>query len=219
MDHETEGRTRPFLLFLLLLCTSGAARAQVWYAGAGIGQSGADTCSSLNLLDQGFSCSGNESSTGWKVFAGYEISRNLAVEGGYVDFGKFQTSASGTIFLQPGTVTGSVKGSGFSLDAVGTLPFGKAFGLFGRIGVLAWSLDATAHRAAPGTPYDGATSGGSASGTSVEFGVGAKYDFNKNLGVRAEFQKFASVGSDATGKSDMSLIAASVVYRFISSFY
>src|SRR5215472_2553340 len=87
MDHEIEGRTR--LLFLLLLCTSSAASAQGWYAGAGIGQSGADNCSSLNLLDPGFSCGGKDSSTGWRAFAGYEFGRHLAVEGGYVDLGKF----------------------------------------------------------------------------------------------------------------------------------
>ena len=41
-----------------------------------------------------------------------------------------------------------------------------------------------------------------------------KYDFYKNMGVRAEFQRFKSIGDSTTGKADVDLISASVVYRF-----
>jgi len=176
-------------------------------------------CSSLSGLDPGSSsCTGDDSSTGWKVIAGYDINRNLAVEGGYVDLGTFHGSASGTVFGTPGMATGNARASGFSLDAVGTLLAGDRFGLVGRIGVFEWSLDATASRTSVAA-YSNGTFSGSARGASLDFGVGVKYDFDKNLGVRAELQKFANIGSDATGKSDVSLISASLVYRFRSSFY
>jgi len=51
-------------------------------------------------------------------------------------------------------------------------------------------------------------------GTSADFGAGVKYDFQKKVGAQAEFQRYASIGNDSTGKSDVDLISASIVYRF-----
>src|SRR5216684_4300464 len=51
----------------------------------------------------------------------------------------------------------------------------------------------------------------SSSGT---FGIGVKYDLGGNIGVRAELQRFQSIGNSTTGKADVDSISASVVYRF-----
>jgi OOP family OmpA-OmpF porin len=224
MYREIKGRTKPVLLLLVLLCCSGVANAQGWYLGGGIGDSRAgnlSTCSSLNGLFPGFSCSGDSNSTGWRVFAGYDISQNLAVEGSYVDLGKFHGTATSSPGLNPDTAAGNANPTGFVLDAVFSLPATEQFGFIARLGVFAWSLDTTVGvTRCCGAPSQPSTSA-SPSGTSVDFGVGVKYDFNKNLGVRAEYQKFANIGSDATGKSDVSQLSASLVYHFQfgSSFY
>lgn len=205
---------------LLPLC-SGAAQAQSqgWYIGAGAGQSKVNnaSCSDLNgVFDPGFSCTSNDTSTGWKLFAGYQFNPYLAAEGGYVDLGNFKASASGRVTGIPATASGSDKASGFSLDAVGTLPISEQFGLLGRIGIFAWSLDASATASAGGGGAPGASASLSdkPSGTSLDFGVGVKYDFTRDVGVRAEFQRFQSIGNDNTGKSDIDLISASLLYRF-----
>src|SRR5215471_15174419 len=213
MDQEVEGRKKFYLSLLVLLCCSGVASAQGWYAGAGIGQSRADNlgaCSSSNGLSPGFSCSGSGSSTGWRLFAGYEINRNLAVEGGYLDLGEFHGSAENAPSLNPDSATSTAHPSGFTLDTFFTLPASEQFGFIARLGVFAWSLDATVSLTpCCGVPKPPSTSG-NANGVSVDFGVGVKYDFDKNLGVRAEFQRFANIGNDVTGKSDVSLISASL---------
>src|SRR5215471_8024241 len=188
MDQEVEGRKKFYLSLLVLLCCSGVASAQGWYAGAGIGQSRADNlgaCSSSNGLSPGFSCSGSGSSTGWRLFAGYEINRNLAVEGGYLDLGEFHGSAENAPSLNPDSATSTAHPSGFTLDTTVSLT------------------------PCCGVPKPPSTSV-NANGVSVDFGVGVKYDFDKNLGVRAEFQRFANIGNDVTGKSDVSLISASL---------
>jgi OOP family OmpA-OmpF porin len=104
-----------------------------------------------------------------------------------------------------------VEPTGFSFDAVGTWPIDAQFGLIGRIGFFAWTLDDSATASGGGIS---ASTSDKPTGTSLDFGVGVKYDFDKNIGVRAEFQRFQSIGNDTTGKSDVDLISASVVYRF-----
>lgn len=210
---------------LLSVC-AGAAHAQSegWYIGAGAGQSKANDaggCSDLNgLFLPGFDCTSNDTSTGWKLFAGYQFNRNLALEGGYVDLGNFKISASGNFAGPPlppgpGTASGSDKASGFNLDAVGTLPISEEFGLIGRIGLFAWTLDASATASQTNAvPTLSVTNSDKPSGTSLDYGVGVKYDFNGVAGVRAEYQRFKNIGNDTTGKSDIDLISVSLLYRF-----
>jgi len=203
---------------LLMLSSGGLyAQDQSWYMGVGFGQSkakDAGSCSDLNgVFFSGFSCSIKDTSTGAKLFGGYEFNKYVAAEVGYVDLGKFTISASGTLIVPPvaGTANGTNKASGFSVDAVGTWPITPEFGVLGRIGVFRWTLDASA------SVSGGGASGSSSdkpSGTGADFGVGAKYDFTKNVGVRAEFQRFKSIGDDTTGKSDVDLLSASLIYRF-----
>ena len=51
-------------------------------------------------------------------------------------------------------------------------------------------------------------------GVSLDFGVGVKYDFDRDIGIRGEFERFTNIGNDTTGKSDIDLISASILYRF-----
>jgi OmpA-OmpF porin, OOP family len=218
----TLGKLSSIVAVLLSACAGAAqAQSQGWYIGAGAGQSKANnagSCSDLNgFFDPGFSCTSNDTSSGWKVFAGYQFNPYVAVEGGYADLGNFKVSASGNITAIPASLNASDKASGFSLDAVGTLPVGEGFGLLGRIGVFAWKLDATSSVSGGGFGVPGqgpVTSSDSPSGTSADFGVGVKYDFNSVGGVRVEWQRFKSIGNDNTGKSDIDLISASLLYRF-----
>ena len=61
-----------------------------FYAGVGIGQSKAkDWCSGAG----GISC--DDKDTAWKVFGGYQFSRNFAAEFGYVKLGEFNASTGG----------------------------------------------------------------------------------------------------------------------------
>lgn len=210
----------PVAVLLSLPCGAVHAQSQGWYIGAGAGQSRANNaggCSDLNgVFDPGFSCTSNDTSTGWRLFTGYQFNPNLALEAAYVDLGSFKTSASGTVTGIPSSASGSDKASGFSLDAVGTLPLSQEFGLIGRVGIFAWSLDASASASGGGIfpPGSTVTVSDKPSGTSLDFGVGIKYDFNGNIGVRAEWQRFQSIGNSDTGKSDIDLISASLLYRF-----
>jgi OOP family OmpA-OmpF porin len=213
-------KTLSIAALLLLPWCPVHAQSEGWYIGAGAGRSkaiNAGACSDLNgTFDPGFSCTSNDTSSGWRLFAGYRFNPNLALEGAYVDLGTFKVSASGNLTAIPASVSGSDKASGFSFDAVGMLPLSGDFGLLGRAGIFAWTLDASTSTTGGGVfpPGSTATVSDKPSGASLDFGVGAKYDFNGVAGLRVEWQRFMSIGNDDTGKSDIDLISASLLYRF-----
>ena len=75
-----------------------------WYGGVNIGQSRAnidDARITSGLLGQGFastSITDDNRDTGYKLFGGYKVNRNFAVEGGYFDLGRFGFTATTEIY-------------------------------------------------------------------------------------------------------------------------
>lgn len=187
----------------LLAPHAALAQDKGFYIGLGAGQSDAkDACSELGGV--GFSGSCDDTSTGKKIFLGYQFTQNFAVEGGYVDLGKFK--ASGTVLGVP--VSAYAKAKTWQLVAVGTLPLANNFSLFGKAGLHNWDADA-------GVTALGLTSTTSDKGIDLTFGVGAGYEITKNLGLRLEWERFRHVGEDdTTGKSDVDLLSVGLRYRF-----
>lgn len=179
------------------------AQDKGFYVGLGVGQSDAkDACSELGGV--GFSGSCDDTSTGKKIILGYQFNPNFALEGGYVDLGKFK--ANGTVLGVPASAFAKAKS--WQLVAVGTLPLANNFSLFGKAGIHSWDADA-------GVTALGVTDKVSDKGTDLTFGFGAGYEFSKNLGVRVEWERFRNVGeNDTTGKSDVDLISVGLRYRF-----
>lgn len=56
--------------------------------------------------------------------------------------------------------------------------------------------------------------GGSNNSTSPFYGIGAQYNFGIHHGLRAEYERYHNVGTDASGKQDVDLASISYVYRF-----
>ena len=79
---------------------ASAGTSTGWYGGLSIGQSRAkidDARITSTLLGAGFtstSITHDDRDTGYKVFAGYRINRNFALEGGFFDLGKFGFTAT-----------------------------------------------------------------------------------------------------------------------------
>lgn len=128
----------------------------------------------------------DKSDTAYKLYGGYGFTPNFGLELGYANLGKFSSSV------------GSVKADGMYLDGVGTLPLGNNFSALGRVGVFNGKLDSSL--------------AGSDRGTSYKVGAGIQYDFDKNLGVRGEWERYRF---DALGsKSNTDLYSVGVNYKF-----
>ncbi len=204
-------------LLALAAVVSPAAMAEDsgWYVGANVGQSRAkidDLRITNSLLGSGFtapSISNDNRDTGYKIFGGYQINRNFALEGGYFnlgDFGYTATMAAPTA----GTLNGRIKLQGVNLDAVGMLPITDKFSAFGRVGL----NYAQARDAFRGTGMVNVLNPNpSTRATNVKVGLGLQYDFSEALAMRVEAERYRI--NDAVGnKGDIDLISLGLIYRF-----
>ncbi len=209
-------KTISWVAALLLTVSSSLAYAQLspapFYFGAALGQSKAknfDACADAGtVFDPGYSCSSSDSKTGWKLFAGYQVNEYFAAEIGYVNLGKFSGSASGTVTGTPVSAEVSAEPTGITIDAIGSWPITPEFAVTGRLGFFSWSLDNKASVSGLGSVSEKPT------GTNADFGIGVRYDFDRNVSLRAEYQVFKDIGNDTTGKSDVDLINVGVAYHF-----
>jgi OmpA-OmpF porin, OOP family len=161
------------------------------YIGGNIGQS------KTHIDCEGLTC--DDKDTSFKLFAGYQFNRNFAAEFGYTDLGKATVTGPGG--------TDEFKGTAWELSALGILPVMNQLSLFGRLGAYYG---------------EGKLSGpdhGNKKTTNVTWGFGVQYDFNRNLGVRGEWQRYSKLkfhndinGAEADG--DVDTLSVGIVYRF-----
>ena len=140
-----------------------------------------------SLGSVGFATSSKDDSDwGWNVAAGYKVTRNWAVEVGYVDLGSF--SAVGTFGGAPARLDADV--TGWNISAVGTLPVGDMFSVYGKIGYFRSEAKATANVA-------GALGRGTSRQNDVTAGIGARYHLNANLSLLAEANYYGLGDNDS----------------------
>jgi OOP family OmpA-OmpF porin len=182
-----------------------AQKTSGFYVGGGGGQS--------NLLDLSNICNNRLPAGGitpttcdnkgaaWKGFAGYQFIRYFGVELGYYSFGKgtIKTASGGEI---------EYKARGPYAGIVVTAPMTDRLSFVGRVGALRWStkLNADANSGVTGV---------SDNGINGSFGIGLEYMFTDTFGVRGEFERFVTVGNDATtGQTNINVWTISGLARF-----
>lgn len=217
MDSSKSGRiaAASVLGFALALTQVPEALAQDagWYVGVGVGRSEVDIdTGSLNaaLITVGAtsaSTTADETSSGWKLFLGYQFNRNFAVEGGAGDYGRFSASSTTT---PAGSLQTQLKGTYWNLDAVGTLPLQNNFSLLGRIGLV---RSETKLSLAGSGAVVVLQSGLKDSDTNFKVGVGLGYEFSKNVGIRGEWERLR-VADGFGGNGDLDLVSVSLRFRF-----
>jgi OmpA-OmpF porin, OOP family len=144
-------------LALIATLAAVSAHAEGLYAGGSLGLS-------HYKGDSLFGSSTDSSDTALKLYGGYGITPNFAVESGYSRIGKFKSSL------------GDLRASGLYVDAVGLLPLGNGFTALGRAGLFNGKLDSSF--------------AGSDRGTSLKIGAGVQYDLANNIGVRGEWERY-----------------------------
>ncbi|HKJ72667.1 MAG TPA: outer membrane beta-barrel protein [Alphaproteobacteria bacterium] len=181
------------VLFLLAVALVGLAsepaQAQTgqFYIGASAGRTSFDT----GIIT--YTASLDESSTGYKLVAGYNLNPNVAVEFTYADLGKATVSGnSGDVFAYRGVGyqfllnNAEIKFEGTLIGAGGrfSFPVSRALSLYARLGLASWNIDATA--SAPGA----ITSTSSDSGTDPYYGAGIGWEFVPTVSLTAEYEHY-----------------------------
>ena len=171
----------------LLVATSGGVLAQAGpYVGGALGQSKLkEWCTGETATIRFTGC--DDSDTSWKLLGGYRFNRYVAVEASYIEWeevsARFNTGAQV-----------AAKQHSYGLAAVGTVPLGERFELFGKAGFLQTEQETTSTRTV------------SRDDTEFHYGVGLKYAFTRNWAVRGEWEK--------TEKLKVELLSIGVEYRF-----
>ena len=199
--------------FAALASPAVMAQDAGWYGGANVGRSGAtidDERINGGLINRGFSSStivDDDRSTGYKIFGGYQLNKNFAIEGGYFDLGRFGYTAT---TVPAGTLNGNIKLRGLNLDLVGIVPLTEKFSAFGRAGLnYAQARDSFsgtgAVRVANPDPRK--------NDTNYKLGLGLQYALTESVALRAEAERYRV--NDAVGnRGHVDLVSVGLVYRF-----
>lgn len=202
------------LLALALITSQFAMAADAgWYGGLSAGQTRADVDDEkiiARLLDDGFrsaTLTQFEKDVGYKLFLGYKLNKNLAIEGGAFTLGEFGYMAE----MNPvATMRADARMLGLNVDLVGIMPLGDKFSLFGRVGAI---YAQTRDQFSGGGPVIINPFNASESEASYKYGAGMQYDVNPSLGLRLEAERYRiddAIGSDG----DIDMVSLGFVYRF-----
>jgi len=156
------------------------------YAGGAFGQSemleyGCDSAAAF-----GGAC--KPKGTAYRFFAGYQFSRNWAIEVGYTDLGKASSNV-------PGLFDQVIKAKASDLTIIGSYPATERFSLFGKVGGY------YGH-----TSNDFTTSGTTQifkeSTGNLTYGAGLQFFITEHLALRGEGQRYMKMKVSGGSKTD-----------------
>lgn len=182
----------------LALSQISLAQDTGWYVGGTIGQSKVkDWCEDVS--GPGTAC--EDTDTAWRILGGYQVNRYFAAELGYHDFG----SVTGSI---PGA-SADAKANAWELVGVGSYPFTNQFSVYGKAGMYRGEVKVN------GTISGLGSGSASETNTDLTYGIGLRFDLNRNLAFRAEWQNYSNMGDNATiGESDVEVMSLGVLWKF-----
>lgn len=209
------------ILFLTIAMTANTAfAADNYYIYAGAGQTQSDRKAEVdatidNLGITAFTSSYDDTDTGYKLQGGWRINETFAVEGGYLDFGKFVYSAEAT--APTATRDGFVEADGWNIGLVANKALNKDISIFGKAGVVRYSIDYRCE----GTGIACTNPDRSDSGTNPFYGIGLAWQFAPEWFLRAEYEVFTDIGeafdsdgSNGTTEADIDFASIGVGYHF-----
>jgi OmpA-OmpF porin, OOP family len=162
-----------------------------WYAGVSLGQSEREIPACVAAV----SC--DEKGTAWRVFGGYQFNQNFAAELGFHQFG--DASASDQINRI------EYETNAIELVGVGALPLGAQFSVYGKAGFYRGETEVSG--TFPFLPIK-------ETNTDLTYGVGVQYHINRQVGVRAEWQRYTNVGGGTITEVDVDVMSIGLVFRF-----
>ena len=140
----------------------------------------------------------------FRIAAGYHFSPMLAVEAGYLKIGDSTVKYN--------TYSDTTKNSALQIAAVGTFAVAPAFDLIGKLGMSMNSNKLTS--------TDGFYNSSNSS-TSLMFGIGAQYNVNQQVSIRALYEDFGEFKTDdgpfppvTSWNMGVSMFSIGVAYNF-----
>lgn len=146
---------------------------------------------------------------GWKLFAGYKVNENLAIEGGYYNLGEEEADYD----TDYGKMHATGEASGIGLTGVYSQEIADDLEVFGKLGAMFWTVEGEASQTISGTKVSVSDE---EDGTSVLFGLGASYNINDNWGVRGEWERYTAeyedIDAGKDSEEDIDILSAGVTF-------
>ena len=147
---------------LLFLVGTHANAETGAYGGVSVGSSvGKET-------SEGMTFKGNDFA--WAVWGGYMFSDNFGVEAGWADWGKPDDTLQG--------INAEIDASGYQVVLLGVLPLNDNVDLLGKAGFAVWDSEY----------FIESVSIGKDDGTDLALGIGARWNTESGIGIRAELE-------------------------------
>lgn len=164
---------RKLVLSAAILCASASAVADMTdtaYIGFGLGSVDYDAQSISNF----------DNPTGFELLFGKDVSRNIAFELSYIDFGKADNDTTPARHLE---------GDAFTAGALLKAKLGKATDVFLKLGMHSWDREVT---------QDGSGVIGSDDGIDILYGFGVTVKATNNIGIGARYNVYDFDGDDVS---------------------
>lgn len=130
---------------------------------------------------------------------GYQFNRMFALEIGYSSFG--------TVFeASDNNFSASQDANAWTASAIGTIPIGERFGIYGRIGAARFDNETTG--TVQGVPVSDDNE------TKPYGGLGLKFGLTDNFALRAEYQRYADLANIGGSKDDVDAWSGGAVFTF-----
>ena len=204
-------------LAALLAAGQAAAQNSGWYIGGGLGatQAKLERGDFTGLASGTYSA--DESDSGARVFGGYRVAPNWAVEFGIAALGSYRHRFNaGT-----GTAVYRYDASAATVAMAAQLPLAGGVALNGRLGAAftatrlrSPSISGTIATNPPACQdlfFDDCTS----TKTNFFWGLGAQFDINPRWGIRLDYDNYGTVGEEfESGRAKIESWSANAVFRF-----
>lgn len=154
----------------------------------------------------------DDSDSGFKLYGGYKLSENVAIEGSYGDLGNFSlTGIQGETFTLDGEQlafladgTSVIDSTSLGVAGVFSLPVSHRLSPYVKLGLHRWEMQGNDHlRAFPGL--------GNESGTDMMYALGISLSFIDNLQLRGEYER---IEVDSTYANHIDYASVGLSYSF-----
>jgi opacity protein-like surface antigen len=209
---------RILLLLVLFGCGPALAQTSGWYVGGGIGTAKAEFVrGDFTGLAPGATYTADDDDVSGRIFGGYRVAPNFAIEAGLASLGSYRHrySAGGNMAVI------DYDASALTVAAAGNLPIAGGFSLNGRVGIAFTAAELRERRndggiaAVPFCPDSWWYSDCTSQSTNLYWGLGAQFDVSRNWGLRIDYDNYGEVGEEfETGRADIETMSVSFVWRF-----
>jgi OOP family OmpA-OmpF porin len=157
--------------------------------------------------------------SGYGFFGGYRLFDHFAIEGGYIDLGKFSYRDRSNGFDEIDEVDVSLEQTltfstgGIMLSGLGIWPLTYRSELFVRGGVIFSSSELTTH-VISSNGFDDGTSLASESDTDFLVGIGGGMTFAEIYTLRLEYSRILDAGDEFIGEGDADMVSLGIVVAF-----